>query len=180
MDIKHYNQPQKRDATFIKPPNILKAKVGSGGLDEKTLDRAQKVLENNEENFVPLAEAYLENMMKGITQAQQENATGNADAEDLISDILYPCMQLKANGGMFNYPLVTRIADRFVQFIEVVETIDSDVLDIALAFHKTIKIAVHGKASGDAGKYGDALVEELNDVCMRYFEKYKTDLSKKN
>lgn len=175
MDIPHYNQPQKRKAEFIKPPNMIKAKVGDGGLGETILDRAQKLLENNSVDFVPLAEIYLTRMKDGIKKARDESES--EDLEYLISGMLYPCAQLKANGGMFHYPLVTRIAERFVQFMEVIECVDSQVLEIAEAFYTTIKAVISGKIKGDGGKYGEELVEALNDACMRYFEKHKEQLA---
>ena len=172
MDIKHYNQTPKRDATFVIPPNIIKGKVGTGGLSEKVLKRAQRLLETHTADFAPLADIYLTRMMEGIEKA--ETTESNADnLEDLISTILLPCVQLKANGAMFHYQLITRIADRFVQFMEVVERLDAETLEIARAYHSTIKIVVAGKIKGDGGKQGDELVEELNNACMRYFEKHK-------
>ncbi|MBK9584916.1 MAG: hypothetical protein KA099_07455 [Alphaproteobacteria bacterium] len=173
-DIKHYNQSPKRNAEFIKPPNMIKAKVGSGGLNDAILDRAQKLLENTTVDFAPLAEIYLTSMMKGIVRAKKPEP--DDDNEFLIAGILYPCAQLKANGGMFHYPLVTRIADRFVQFLEVVDKIDYDALEIAEAFHTTIKTVITAKIKGDGGKDGNELVEALNDACMRYFEKNKHNL----
>ncbi|PCI56793.1 MAG: hypothetical protein COB36_00505 [Alphaproteobacteria bacterium] len=172
MDIKHYNQTPKRDATFITPPNIIKGKVGSGGLSEQVLKRAQKLLETHTSDFSPLADIYLSRMLEGIEKA--ENTNEEDVLEDLITAILLPCVQLKANGAMFHYQLVTRIADRFVQFMEVVECLDEETIEIAKAYHSTIKIVVAGKIKGDGGKQGDALVEELNRACMRYFEKHKT------
>jgi len=177
MDVQHYNQPQRRKADFIKPPNLIKAKVGDGGLSDAILDRAQKLLEENTGDFVPLAEIYLARMKDGIKKSR--DAVDGEDTEYLISGILYPCAQLKANGGMFHYPLVTRIAERFVQFMEVIECIDPEVIEIAEAFHTTITAVVHGKVKGDGGQYGNEIVEALNAACMRYFEKHEEQIERK-
>ena len=175
-DIKHYNQRPKRQASIIKPPNILKAKVGFGGLSDQILERAQKLLEEQAKDFRPLAEIYLERMKSGISFARESEDKTTTD-EDIIAQILFPCVQLKANGGMFHYPLVTRIADRFVQFMEVVERLDHETLDIAEAFYTTIKIVVNSEIRGDGGTQGEALVSELNNACMRYFDKHKETLN---
>lgn len=175
MDIKHYNQTPKRDAQFITPPNILKGKVGSGGLSERILKSAQKLLETHTTEFAPLADIYLSRMMEGIKKAKTLEQGDHT--EDLILEILLPCVQLKANGAMFHYQLITRIAERFVQFMEVVERLDHETLEIAEAFHATIKVVVAGRIKGDGGRQGDALVEELNSACMRYFEKYKDSVN---
>lgn len=87
-DIKHYNQSPKRNAEFIKPPNMIKAKVGSGGLNDAILDRAQKLLENTTVDFAPLAEIYLTSMMKGIVRAKKPEP--DDDNEFLIAESSTP------------------------------------------------------------------------------------------
>ena len=165
----HYSQKPRRRAEFIKVPNTLKAKVGSGGLSEDILNKAQALLENNTVDFQPLAEMYLTALMKGIDIAKG----GSFDeAEYIISSMLYPAMQLKANGGMFHYPLVTKVADKLIQYLEVIDQADIEAIEIVLAFHTTIRAIVLGRVKGDGGKYGDELMGALKNACVRYFEKY--------
>jgi len=178
MEQDHFNQKPKRDAQFISPPNMLKSKVGEGGLTDAILNRAQELLENNTEDFKPLAEIYLEQMENGLKSAKNsinEN-TDESKSEALIVQILYPCVQLKANGGMFHYQLVTNIANIFVQFMEVVERLDTETLEIAQAFCTSIRIVINGQIKGDGGHKGKALIDELNRACTRYFEKHKDNI----
>ena len=168
-NIAHYNQTPRRKAEFIKPPNTLKSKVGSGGLSEAILDKAQELLENNSVDFLPLAEMYLSALMKGIERGK--GLTKDSDPEQVIASMLYPAMQLKANGGMFHYPLVSRIANRLVHFLEAVETIDIDAVEITLAFHTTMRAVVLGRIAGTGGKHGEELFIALDEACMRYFER---------
>ncbi len=177
MDDKHYNQKPRRNAEFINVPNILKAKVGTGGLSDKVIERAQELLESHAEEFAPLADIYLSRMDDAIKDAKNNDIT-DSNLENKITNILLPCVQLKANGAMFNYPLVTRIANKFAQFMEVVDCLDAQVLDIASAFHATIKIIVTGGIKGDGGTQGEALAAELNNACLRYFDKNKDTISK--
>lgn len=169
----HYSMQPLRKAEFYNPPNNLKLKVGIGGLTENILNKAQALLENNAIDFTPLAEMYLDAMMKGIEQARTPDA--DLDRETMIGAILFPGMQLKANGGMFQYQLVTHIADRFIQFMEVIETVDHDALEIIIAFHTTIRAVILGKIKGDGGKRGEELMTALVEACHRYFEKSKED-----
>ena len=167
--MQHFNRKQRRKAEFIRPPNTLKVKVGSGGLADDILDKAQALLENTAVDFRPLAEIYLDAMMRGIQDAREENSD---DPESVIAAMLYPGMQLKANGGMFHYPLVTRVSDKLIQFLEVIETPDIEAVEIVLAFHTTIRAIVMGQIKGDGGKHGAELVDALNHACMRYFQKH--------
>lgn len=169
-DIIAFGKRQKRKAEFIRPPNMLKAKVGSGGLSTDILEKAQALLENNAVDFLPLAEIYLVNLMSGIEQARQDY--GLRGEEVLIAGMLYPAMQLKANGGMFHYPLVTTIAGKLVHFLEIISDIDEDALEIVEAFHTTIRAVIMGRVSGDGGSHGRELMLALDEACERYFERY--------
>lgn len=166
----HYDHKPRRKAEFIKPLNILKTKVGTGGLGDNILDKAQALLENTTIDFRPLADMYLETLRKSIERAQF--SSDKDDSEQLIAGMLYPAMQLKANGGMFHYPLITNIGDRLIQFLEVIEEPDYDALEIVLAFHTTMRAVIIGQIKGDGGKHGAELIRALEEACYRYLEKY--------
>lgn len=168
-DAPHYNQPQRRKADFHMPANTLKVKVGNGGLSEDILNKAQALLENNTVDFRPLGEMYLDALTKGIEQAR--TPPRDMETEHIIAAILYPAMQLKANGGMFHYPLITNIADKLIQFLEVITTVDAAALEIILAFHTTIRAVLLGQIKGNGGMRGAELMQALVDACYRYFEK---------
>ncbi len=165
----HYNQKPRRKAEFINPPNNLKAKVGSGGISDNILNKAQELLENNTVDFQPLGEMYLEALSKGIEAAK--NKDEDYDQEYVISSMIYPAMQLKANGGMFHYPLVTKISDRLIQYLEVIENADIEAIEIVLAFHTTIRAVILGRIIGDGGRHGAELLDALDSACIRYFER---------
>lgn len=157
------------------PPNTLKAKVGSGGLAEEILTKAETLLADNTADFMPLADMYLNTLMKAIDKIKDVK---NLDVlpedghEELIVAMLYPAMQLKANGGMFRYPLVTTISDHMIQFLEVIDRIYIDTLEIVMAFHATVRAIVLAKIMGDGGRHGEELVRALRDACERYFERH--------
>lgn len=177
MSDTHYNQEPKRRAEFIKPPNTLKAKVGDGGLGENILNKAEALLQNNSVDFLPLAEIYLDSLMKGIDHAKE--AFTEEDHELLISHMLYPAMQLKANGGMFHYPLITDIGDKLIQFLEVIDEPDIEAIEIVLAFHTTMRAVVKARIQGSGGPEGKELNKALIEACERYFEKHDVDLEAK-
>jgi len=174
----HYNQKQIRKAEFITPPNMLKSKVGSGGLSQTILSKAQDLLENNSVDFRPLGEMSLDQLQDGINQAavDLDKSEEERSAEKLIRQMLYPSMQLKANGGMFHYDLVTIIGDKLVQFLEVIEVPDIEALEIVQAFHTTLRAVLLGQIQGTGGRYGAELVQALDDACHRYFVKFPDNI----
>ena len=165
----HFNQPPRRKAEFIKPLNTLKQKVGNGGISEDILQKAQALLENNAVDFLPLAEMYLSALMRGVEKAQK--SYGEVDGESLIANMIYPAMQLKANGGMFHYQLVTKIADKLIQYLEVIEEPDADAVEIVLAFHTTMRAIIISRITGNGGRHGFELMQALDEACNRYFER---------
>ena len=164
------DEKPRRKAEFMKPLNHLKSKAGHGGLDEDILSKAQALLENNSVDFLPMAEMYLSGMMRGIERAR--NPAPGESEEVLITGMIYPAMQLKANGGMFRYLLVTRIANKLIQFLEVIAAPDKDAIEIVLAFHTTMRAVLMGRVIGSGGKHGDELMQALEAACLRYFEHY--------
>ncbi|MCB9978348.1 MAG: hypothetical protein H6862_01915 [Rhodospirillales bacterium] len=172
-----FDRKPRRKAEFIRPPNTLKQKVGSGGLSEEILNRAQALLENNTVDFRPLGEMYLDSLMRAIHQALSADLEKD-NPEQIISAMLYPTMQLKANGGMFHYPLVSQVADSLISFLESIDVPDRDAAEIVLAFHTSIRAVIMGKVTGTGGRYGDELREALVDACSRYFERHPDKITK--
>ena len=87
------------DVRFIKPPNKLKQKVGTGGIDEKLLDKAQHYIEKADLDFVPYAQKFL----KELSDYAREARKSNDNHKEAKNKLIGPVMQLKANGGMFKY-----------------------------------------------------------------------------
>lgn len=165
----HFNQTPRRRAEFITPPNTLRQKLGTGGLSEEILEKAQMLLENHTIDFQPLAKIYLLSLMQGIETAK--NAKVQDDGEQIIAAILYPAMQLKANGGMFHYPLITQIADLLIRFLETIESPNIEALEIVLAFHTALDVVITGRITTEGGAHGKGLMSALDGACNRYFEK---------
>lgn len=159
--------PQK--PRFIKASNVLKQKVGYGSIDEALLEKSQKVIDSNEIDFAPYAEQYL----KELSAVIKDIKAGKFTADEIKNKLVRPVMQLKANGGMFQYRLVSDVADIAMQFIEAVEDINDDTFDVLKAHQNTLAVIVQNKLKGDGGREGYALVKELDQACKRYFGRHK-------
>lgn len=158
-----------RKAELITPPNRIKEKVGSGGIDEVVMQKAQDLVENNSVDFKPIATMLVDLLNEGI----QEIRTGVIKDEEAIESLIYPAMQLKAQGGMFHYPLITEICNILVNFLETVEEADKDVLDIVIAHKMAINVVLGSEIKQDGGDQGKALRDALMEACNRYYKKHK-------
>lgn len=158
-------QQKVRHAELISPPNRLKEKVGSGGIDEGVLLKAQELLERNTINFEPIATMLVDLLTEAIADAK----SGATAGEEAIEAMIYPAMQLKAQGSMFHYPLISDISHILVNFLETVETMDRDVLDIVVAHKMSINAVLASHLKGDGGKTGKELREALMEACGRFY-----------
>ena len=153
-----------------KPSKELQEKAGTGTVSPEVIARADKVIEENDIDFVPMATEYLgeiENFFNNVDR-------NSLDLTSLKNSITLPIMQLKANGSIFKYSLVSDLATIMLSFLEAVDTLDDDVFDILYAGYNTIKMVINNSMKGDGGNDGYKLRTEMYAVCDRYMKKYKT------
>lgn len=149
---------------LIKPKNTLKAKVGHGGFKEENLKKAQVAIEQNRVDFKPIALELLEDLNGAIIHFD----LGKGDAEASLGKILDPLMQLRAQGALFHYPSITQVSDVIVDFLDVVKSLDSNIIEILSAYKNAADaiLAMNIKSSSD--KMCVALIVELKGACKRY------------
>ncbi len=156
-----------RKPVFITPPNRLKEKVGSGGILPHLLQKGQNYLDNNVIDFTPFAWDYLSSLKTYIGAIKPEQSP-----QTTLTEITRTVMQLKANGSMFHYQLISMISDVLLRFLENVKKVDSDFLDIIKVYMKILTIVIEKKLTGSGGNEGYLLTEELHQACERYNKKY--------
>ena len=153
--------------TIHKADKSLQNRVGKGPLDEEALKKAQEVIEEASEDFEPLAMTFLSKLKAGIEAAQK----GEESEDKLIAGMTSPVMELKANAKMFQYDLVSALANIMLGFLETIEKLDKDAIDIVAAHHQTLNLIIIKKMKGAGGEHGKLLQSELRDAVHRYFAK---------
>lgn len=161
---------------FYPPSFLLKKRVGQGGLSKTTIMNAQAVMDTHNMDFEEVISPYMAVFNSGVTQAQKMQSIKGVNHEEMIEQILFPTMQMKANGDIFHYPIITRIAERLLFFLERIHKLNSHAIDIVNAFEQAIKLVFSKKLRGDITEDGDIIVRELDAVCKRFFEKYPENI----
>lgn len=151
---------------LVKPENTLKKKVGNGGFDAKVLESAQDMIENNTIDFQPIALEFSESLTKMIADAR----SGELKNEDVVNSVMYPAMQLKAQGTLFHYPLITKISHIMVDFLEDNTVADADIIDIVEAYKKSITAVATLQIKEENSKVGKELCDALTGACNRYYK----------
>ncbi|MBI4031948.1 MAG: hypothetical protein HY370_09755 [Proteobacteria bacterium] len=169
------NDPQK-EVRVMKASRMLQAKAGTGAIDEKKLQKSQSVIDGYKADFVPIGKdliGKLELAVKNATAAIPQ-PVDHKNALHGISEIL---MQIKGNAGMFQYPLLSRLAATMLDFFEAVSEVNQDLIDLANANIKTLRLILDGGLTGDGGAHGTLLEKELKSAGDRYFAKHGIALS---
>jgi hypothetical protein len=157
-----------RKARFIHPPNILREKVGYGGIEPERLEKAEVFLVENPIDFRPYAREFLGQIDAVIAELE----ANIIDRERALSAIRRPVMELKAHGAMFNYRLISDIADIVLNFIENIHEMNDDAFDILDVHHKSLDVIVSNELVGNGGMVGKSLADELFFACERYYKKH--------
>lgn len=158
----------KRKPRFFDPPNILKKKVGKGGIDMKILEQAETFIDTNEISLDDIAAKIIVRLEEAVARAK---ASPRADRNH-VNAVISPIMELKASGAMFGYGLVSEVAAVMLNFLENLDELNEDALEIIGVHHRTLDVILKNKLKGAGGREGRALADELYDACNRYRKKY--------
>lgn len=161
------NHKKNGQIKIIKATKDLQLKAGNGEIEASRIRRAEETIASNTHDFVPTAEEFLHRLENGISAARK----GIGEEADLIAGMTKPVMELKANAQMFKYDLVSILANVMLGFLEHIQGLDKDAIDIVDAHHKTLSLIIHKRMKGDSGSNGALLKMELEDAVQRYFIK---------
>lgn len=159
---------RKKSPAFHIPNNALKQKVGEGGIPGHIIKKCQDYIESNPVDFAPFARKFLEDLE--FIRSDIDKKAG--DPDKILARILNIVMQLKANGSMFHYQLISMVSDVMLRFLEIVNKLDDDFLDILGVYIRVLKIILNKKLTGNGGKEGYVLTQELHNACLRYYARY--------
>ncbi|MCB1680389.1 MAG: hypothetical protein H6858_05655 [Rhodospirillales bacterium] len=153
-----------RKVRIIRANYLLRSKIGTGNISPETIQECQKVIEENEIDFSPLAREFLDDLAETIRKTRSREISES----EAVARMAECVMQLKANAAIFHYKLVGNLAQVMLGFLESLNHIDANAVEIVEAHHKTLSAIVEKQMRGDGGKYGRQLEEELTHACERY------------
>lgn len=163
-------KPSKKKAKFHTPQNGLRLKAGYGGVDPKVMDRAEDFIKVNEYDFTEKAQEILTRLDKAVEGVKRDNHR----SKEGINRMVAPIMELKANGAMFKFALLTDVADIVLDFLENTDYLNDDAFGIVDIHRQTFRIIINSQLRGSGGVQGDVLVNELNSACARYHKKHNS------
>jgi hypothetical protein len=159
---------EKKNVRIIKADLALQLKAGTGIIDSDRIEKSQQAIDQNKIDFIPLASESLE-----ILDVALKYANGNLDGDPriLLTNLVKPIMQIKADAAMFGYPLVSRLAGTILDFLGDRTTVDRDLIRIVEAHYKALLLIISRRMRGDGGQHGPEIQKELEAACKRYLVK---------
>ena len=161
--MKKIRQPEN-NVRIIRATNLLRSKIGTGKISPEVIQECQKVIEENDIDFSPLAREFLDSLAQTIRLTRAREISEQQAVERMAGCV----MQLKANAAVFHYRLVGNLAQVMLGFLESLTHIDDNALEIVDAHHKTLNAIIAKQMKGDGGKHGQELQQELIQACERY------------
>lgn len=155
---------------FIPPSQALKKKAGSGGIPDHLVERGESFIKDNNVDFIPFAKAYIEDIRIYIEQVKKTQSASKQ--KKIMHNMTLLIMQLKAHGGMFNYPSMSLLSNLILKFLEKTDLINDDLIKIIEAHNNGIDILINGKVKIENDVRTIALEKELQKVIDRYLKKY--------
>jgi chemotaxis protein histidine kinase CheA len=151
--------PKQLPIEIFMPPNILKAKVGSGvpGLDAAAVKRAEAAIAELKEEF----SGWMAEDVTRLSKARDAFAGSRSQAN--YGALYRAAHDLKGQGATFDFPMVARIAASICRLTD--GTADPNALPLSLvdAHVDAIKVAVRDNIRdvGDGTAAAAALAQEL-------------------
>lgn len=141
--------------------NSLQNKAGSGGIPSFTIKKCQTFLDSNTMDFLPVAESILDRLYTLLAKLQQKEEYQFAYYEKILECV----MQLKANGKMFQYPLITTLGEIVMEHLEQNPTLPEETITILGKFCEILNIILQNKMNTVSAQQEKRFKKQISDLC---------------
>lgn len=168
----------KKKVRFIKPRNILKEKAGRGGIAPELIKKAQDWVNDADFDYETLGAELIKEFADAIKTLkteydEQKSQSGKAtQIKTFLSGVTAAIMQIKASGGMFQYPLLSKAANISLVFVEDLTAMTDDVFDVLNAHHRVLELMMTQNLRKADTPQAETLLNELQKVSQRYYKKH--------
>ena len=159
--------PKEHPMEIFMPPNVLKAKVGSGGIDATVLKRAEQVIEDMKDEFADW-------IVKDVDHLSQARQAFEAQRTEKTLNTLYRAAHdLRGQASTFDFPLVARIAHSLATLTDGTgQGTGAGVPMVLIDAHvDAIRLIVRDKIKNPADRMGTVLASELETKTAAFLEK---------
>ena len=165
----------KKKVWLFKLPKSLKKKLSIGmsqDPDEPAFDPA--VLEAAEAKITSMESDYADwvaDSIEELVQAHHRAIEDMTSAPMHLETIHRIALELRGQGGIFGYPLMTAFGKSLYEATFEHTTMSPQLLDLVNAHIDLIKVVIHQKIKGDGGPMGKELMTSLAKANKKFAER---------
>lgn len=150
---------------FISPPSTLKGKapMTNDGVDLEALERAEQVIAGLQDSYLDWVQDDLTNLYAAYEKASAEPSQRQVQMEEVFRI----AHDVKGQGGSFDYPLMTIIANHLCRFLEHSDEISVSDLQVVKLHIDSMKVVIARRMEGDGGEPGNQLIGGLEAVLAK-------------
>lgn len=163
----------KKKVWIFRLPKGLKKKLstGMGGADEPAFDPS--LLQAAEEKIAAMESDYTDWVADSIEELVQAHHRAIEEIEDApahLATIHRVALELRGQGGIFGYPLMTQFGKSLYDATHASTAITPQLLDLVNAHIDLIKVVMNQKIKGDGGDVGKELMKSLAEANHKFAE----------
>jgi CheY-like chemotaxis protein len=156
---------------YFRLPRSLRQKLATGesgpetaAFDPALLEAAESKIQDMEGDYAD----WVADTLEHLTQEQNRAIEDMDNAAEHIAEIRRIAHELRGQGGIFGYPLMTQFGKSlFEQTHEDIE-VTPQLLELVKAHIDLIKVVTKEKIKGDGGETGKQLMTSLNEAKKKF------------
>lgn len=151
---------------MITPPNLLKAKVGTGGaggIDPDLIKRAEGVVDGMADDFEESVTVEVARMMKLSLDLEMDPVK----AAKICKKVRQIGHDLRGQGATYGYDLISDAAESLFDYTERLSDSSKLNADVIRAHADAMRAIIKNKVKGKGGKVGSDLVDSLLALVER-------------
>ena len=151
---------------LIKPPNILKAKVGAtgvDGIDPELIKRAEGVVDTMSAEFADSVSLEITELMQLAMDLEDDPST----AELVLKKARRIRHDLRGQGATYSYDLISDVASSLFRYTECISSFTKLNPDVLRAHADAMRAVIKNQVKGDGGEIGIDLVKSLESLVGR-------------
>ena len=154
-------------AIIMTATRLLQNKIGTGKIERDRIEDGEFIIKQARasKEAGEFIAAHMQEMDDFIPKLKNDPQN-----TDTIDEITKSIMRFKGNVSMFSADQCADLAAVMLRWVESVETVDQDVLDVLNGYHVTLNQVQNNILDDD--KMVGIIVNEMKSACNRYFNKH--------
>jgi len=161
----------KKRVWLFKLPKSLKQKLSTGSKDSNEPPFDASLLKAAEEKIQNMSTDYADWVKESIEELQQAHHRAVEDpdqATEQFAVIHTMALELRGQGGIFGYPLISQIGKSLYDITKEHATVTPQLLDLIDSHIDLVKVVINQKVAGDGGDTGRQLLQSLAEAKKKF------------